>query len=266
MDMTQIHVIEENFLTYYKGIARLLGGRYIAQDQVTWFTTGRRSLLRFNGVLRAVVSRAEELNTVVDPILDVFLSQTLPFFWVDWEVVGTPGLGDYLNSKGIPFECFSVPAMSRALDDLPELSLPQGVEIARVQTQQDQVDWLNVLMEGFEEPEPSRPDFQQYLAHSISEPQPVFDHYLARWQSEPCAISTLLRAERAAGIYHVTVLPNYRGRGLGKALTLAAMYLAQRAGYSTAILAATPSGFPLYQRLGFETVSTADLFTWTGNG
>lgn len=266
MDMTQIHIIEGNFLTYYKGIARLLGGRYIEQDQVTWFTTGRRSLLRFNGVLRTVVSRADGLSRIVEPILNVFLSQNLPFFWVDWPVVGTPGLGDYLNSKEIAFMCFSMPAMSRALDDLPELSLPQGVEIVRVQTPQEQVDWLNVLMEGFEEPEPARPDFRQYLANSIAEPQPVFEHFLARWQGEPCAISTLLYSSRCAGVYHVVTLPGYRGRGLGKALTLAAMYPARRAGYSTAILAATPSGFPLYQHLGFETVSTADLFAWNGNG
>ena len=98
----------------------------------------------------------------------------------------------------------------------------------------------------------------------IREPQSDLEHFVARWRGEPCAISTLLRAPLAAGIYHVTTLPAYRGRGLGKALTLAAMQSARRAGYADATLFATPFGYPLYQRLGFETVTTAELFGWEG--
>jgi len=59
-------------------------------------------------------------------------------------------------------------------------------------------------------------------------------------------------------------LRTYRGRGLGKALTLVAMQWAQRAGYADAILFATPSGYPLYHGMGFETVATAELFGWSG--
>jgi len=262
--MIQAQDIEENALTYYQGITRLLGGQFTEQHQVAWFATGCTSLPRFNGVLRTLVSRTEELSQAVAPVLAVFLSRNLPFFWVDWPISGAPGLGRYLNSTGIPFVHFSMPAMSRALDGLPQAALPNGVEIVRVQARRDQVDWLNVLMEGFEEPEPARADFQRYLTGSLTEAQPIFEHFLARRQGEPCAISTLLRAGRGAGIYHVTTLPAYRGRGFGKALTLAAMQSAQSAGYSTAILFATPSGYPLYQRLGFETVSTADLYIRDG--
>lgn len=155
--------------------------------------------------------------------------------------------------------------MSRGLDDLPEISLPKEVELVRVQSQQDQADWLNVLMEGFEEPEPSRLDFQQFLANSLAEPAPVFEHFLARWQGEPCAVSTLLHADHDAGIYHVTTLPRYRGHGLGKALTLATMQSARADGYQQSILFATPSGLPIYKQIGFETVTTADGYIWSPN-
>lgn len=264
--MNQVQIAEENAITYYKGIARFLEGQYIETDQVAWFITGRRSLGRFNGVLHTTVSPVDSISKVVDPIIMKFVSQGLPFFWVDWPEVGTPSLGDYLLFKESSLTKFSIPAMLRGLDDLPQVSIPNEVEITHVQTQQDQTDWLNVLMEGFEEPQPSRPDFQQYLANSLSEQTPVFEHYIARWQGIPCAISTLLRADHSAGIYHVATLPNYRGHGLGKALTLAPMQSAWQAGYDTAVLFATPSGFPIYQRLGFETVSTADLYTWSGIG
>ena len=263
--MKHVQVIEDNALTYYKGLARLLDGRFTENDEVAWFSTGRRSLYRFNGVVRTV-TRAEDLSRIVDPILESFLSKRLPFFWADFPDVGTPGLSDYLSSKDVRWTHIKgMPCMSRGLDGLPESSFPKEVEIVHVQTEQDQVEWLNVLMEGFEEPEASRTDFQRYLSNSLTDPKPVFKHFLARWQGEPCAISTLLHADLGAGIYHVTTLPVQRGRGLGKALTLTAMQSARRAGYKQVILFATTSGFPIYERLGFTTASTADAFVWNGN-
>lgn len=263
--MNQIQAIEENALTYYKGIARLLDGDFIETDEIAWFTTGRQSLYRFNGVVRTA-THPENLGRLADPILETFISKRLPFFWVNFPDGGTPRLGDYLNSKHFRWETFKgMPCMSRGLDDLPEISLPKEVELVRVRSEQDQADWLNVLMEGFEEPEPSRLDFGQFLANSLAESAPVFKHFLARWQGEPCAVSTLLHTEHGAGIYHVTTLPRYRGHGLGKALTLAAMQSAHRAGHRQSILFATPSGFPIYKQLGFETVTTADGYVWSPN-
>ncbi|KAA0255757.1 MAG: GNAT family N-acetyltransferase [Chloroflexi bacterium] len=263
--MNHTQLIEDNILTYYKAIARLLNGDFIETDEVAWFTTGRRSLYRFNGVVSTKI-RAGDLSKVIDPILETFLSKDLPFFWVVWSDSGTPGLGDYLNSKNVRFEHFTgMPCMSRGLDNLPELPLLQEVEIVRVQSQQEQANWLNVLMEGFDEPAASRTDFQQILANSLAEPDPMFEHFLARWQGAPCSISTLLKAEHGAGIYHVTTLPQHRGKKLGKALTLAAMQSARRAGYKEAVLFATPSGFPIYQQLDFQTVSTVDAFIWSGH-
>ena len=261
--MNTISLVEENALTYYKGIARLLDGHFTETDGITWFATERRSLYRFNGVVRTA-TRAEDLSRIADSILESFISKRLPFFWVDFPDGGTLGLGEYLNSKNIRWEHFKgMPCMSRGFNDLPELSLPKGVELVRVRSEKDQADWLNVLMEGFEEPEPSRPDFQQILANSLTEPSPKFEHFVARWQGEACTISTLLHADHGAGIYHVTTLPRYRGHGLGKALTLAAMQTAREAGYKQSILFATPSGFPIYKQLRFETVITADGFVWS---
>lgn len=262
--MNQIQLVEENAQTYYKGIARLLGGEYHQEDHVVWFKTGRQSLYRFNGILRISV-RGGNFGEIAEPILGTFISQSLPFFLVVWQNGSAPALAEYLDSKDIRWEHFEgMPAMSRGLDDLPELSLPNDMDVIRVQSQEDQADWLNVLMEGFEEPEPSRPDFGQYLSNSLSEPNPVFEHFLARRGGKPCAISTLLRAAHGAGIYHVTTLPAHRGHGLGKALTLTAMQSAREAGYKWSVLFATPSGFPIYKQLGFETVTTADGFIWSG--
>jgi predicted N-acetyltransferase YhbS len=52
------------------------------------------------------------------------------------------------------------------------------------------------------------------------------------------------------GVYWVTVLPEHRRAGIGRALMLAAMR--ELAGLPM-VLCATPMGAPLYRALGFET-------------
>ena len=50
----------------------------------------------------------------------------------------------------------------------------------------------------------------------------------------------------------IWVDPDWRGRGLGKALTQATIDAAEDAGCRTLLLVATEAGQPLYERLGFE--------------
>lgn len=263
MKPSSIDVIEENAVTYYNELARSLGGRFFRKDNIVWFTTHRRSLARFNGVLRTYAS-TQNLAEVVQPVFDYFFSNNLPFFWADFPPGAAPGLGEFLISHEVSLIARGMPAMQRRLGDFPALEIPGGVEIALVQTEQDQTDWLDVLVLGSPQPEAAREDYRQYLQHSLTGSKPVCLHFLARWQGEPCAISTLLCARLSAGIYHVTTLPTFRSCGLGMALTLTAMQAAVECGYSLVVLFATPDGYPLYTRLGFETVVTADLYAWSG--
>lgn len=263
MNISPLDIVEENVLAYYKGLAHSLSGQFFEQEHLVWFSTGRRSLLRFNGVLRALVAR-ESLSALTKPVLDYFFSKHLPFFWAEFPPGAAPGLREFLGSNGVSPLVRDIPAMQRSLKAVPAARLSDKVEITLVKTERDQVDWLEVLMEGFPEPEDAREDFRQYLKYTLTESPTAWRHFLARWRGERCAISTLLCTLQAGGIYHVVTLPAYRGRGLGKALTLAAMQAARQIGYSTAVLFATSDGYPLYQKLGFETVVTADLYAWNG--
>lgn len=55
-----------------------------------------------------------------------------------------------------------------------------------------------------------------------------------------------------AGLYDMGVAPDYRRRGIGRALTLAAGRIAREAGCTHAVLNATPEGEWLYKTVGFE--------------
>ena len=68
----------------------------------------------------------------------------------------------------------------------------------------------------------------------------------------------------AAGVFFVNTDPAWRGRGVGTAMTAAALEAAAEAGARTACLDASALGEGLYLRLGFRPVSAATLFVRQG--
>lgn len=262
MERESVRIVEEGVIAYYKGIALSLGGQFHDEDMnFVWFRTGRQSSLRFNGILRARID-IDQLDRVAGPILVDFRKSNLPFFWADFPPGSTPGLEEFLGASGIPLVSKGMPAMIRSLEDVPLIPPLDNVVISKVISSRDQAEWLDVHTEGFGDPPETKPDFKDYLDYSLAHPEWV--HFIARCADVPCAISTLLCAKEAAGIYHVTTLPAYRGKGLGRALTLAAMQAGRDSGYSQALLFATPDGYPLYLKLRFEKIITANLYAWTG--
>jgi GNAT superfamily N-acetyltransferase len=65
--------------------------------------------------------------------------------------------------------------------------------------------------------------------------------------------TAVITAHGVAGIFLVHVAEEHRRRGIGAALTAAALGCGRRRGMHTAALVASPAGEPLYRRLGFTT-------------
>jgi GNAT superfamily N-acetyltransferase len=71
----------------------------------------------------------------------------------------------------------------------------------------------------------------------------------------PVACATLTVTEGVAGIASVGTLRSARGRGLGTAMTWAAVDAGRELGADVAYLAASPMGYPVYERMGFRRVA-----------
>lgn len=87
---------------------------------------------------------------------------------------------------------------------------------------------------------------------------PTFTVFIGYLSGEPVASSMLAttRSVGLAGVYTVATRPAHRGRGFGTALTAAALAAAGEQGYDTAVLEPSPSGDPMYRRMGFEPLTT----------
>ncbi|CAM5542094.1 acetyltransferase [Streptomyces canarius] len=74
--------------------------------------------------------------------------------------------------------------------------------------------------------------------------------------------TVVINAHRVAGIFLVHVAEAHRRRGIGAALTVAALRAGQERGMRSAALVASPAGEPLYRRFGFTTLSEYRLFAF----
>lgn len=142
---------------------------------------------------------------------------------------------------------------------LEERPVPEGFELRRVGTAEDAADYWKVAASAYA---------------SIGFPPEVFAYYedaeglvaervaafLARRDDRPAGISMTVVSHGVAGIYWVGCTEEARGRGLGWAVTAAAVDAGFEMGAELASLQASPMGESLYRRMGFETIYDYRLY------
>jgi ribosomal protein S18 acetylase RimI-like enzyme len=87
----------------------------------------------------------------------------------------------------------------------------------------------------------------------------MFVGYLA---GQPVATCYLHRTGSVAAVHYVVTIPSHRRRGIGAAVTHAALRHARAAGCRFAVLTASPDGLGVYRRLGFRECSRVATFEW----
>lgn len=86
--------------------------------------------------------------------------------------------------------------------------------------------------------------------------RPGFLAWVAYQNGVPMGTAAAVVAAGVTGLYNIAVLPEYRGRGYGSAITrLATEAAMRRDGGSGVILQASAQGLRMYERMGFRTVT-----------
>jgi len=87
-------------------------------------------------------------------------------------------------------------------------------------------------------------------------------HILFFLDNQPVATSMFVPASHGVmGIYNVAVVPEARKKGVGAAVMVETMKEGLKFGAKVAVLESTNMGKPLYERLGFKTVNSCELYT-----
>ncbi len=93
----------------------------------------------------------------------------------------------------------------------------------------------------------------------------VWEHfagYVGYVDGEPVSTTAIVLGAGALGVYNVATMPEHQRRGYGEAVMRYALADARaRHGIERTILQSTPAGFPLYLRMGYQTVTTISVYS-----
>lgn len=181
----------------------------------------------------------------VDEVLGPFDAGPIPLLWV---ALPDQDASRELAARG--FDVGSPPGMSIDLSDLPPLEPPRGITIRVADDPASIFQAFSIALETNGLPtEATAPVCEAYAALPDRH---IARTYLATADGEPAAASTLWGAAGVAGLYNVGTLPAYRGRGIGRAVSIAAMADGRDLGYRVGVLQATDEGESIYRSIGFE--------------
>jgi GNAT superfamily N-acetyltransferase len=246
-----VEAIEANFRAAWESWGRAPGATPGAEPDVTWCITGVPHPL-FNFVSRAQLP-PDAVEARIDEVLARFAARDAPFVWYVGPSAEPPDLGRRLEARGLS-HFLDLPGMAADLlalaDDPPT---PAGFAVVPVRDDDGLRAWADAFMRGFDPPAAADVvgglfDLYAGLGRGDRHPWRLF---LGTLDGRPVATSALFAAAGVAGLHLVATVPEARRRGIGTALTLAALREGRALGYRVGILLSSPMGLPIYRRLGF---------------
>lgn len=174
-----------------------------------------------------------------------------------------PGAAQRLDDLGY-VQVDSMPAMwLDSFDDaLRERFKPveAEVEVKRVETVMERATFRSVLLQVFEMPA----EEVDIILTDKAFDMPSVRHYIARADEVTVGTASVVIGGGIAGIWNVGTLAQHRRQGIAFQMMYHALAEAHAAGCRSSMLLASRDGTPLYERLGYSTLSTLRVFIPTG--
>ena len=146
---------------------------------------------------------------------------------------------------------YEMPEMTLG-EKLEPPELPSGAELRRLSAVEQATDFWRVAIASYSSIGFPPEVFAGYTNHAGLLAENVVS-FLALLDGEPVGIAMTMVSHGVAGIYWVGSLEQARGKGLGRAVTVAATNAGFDLGADVASLQASPMGKPIYLELGYET-------------
>lgn len=255
-----MRAVFENWEHLERALAGRFGGAVVADRRGFRWRTGLHSGF-LNGVIVGdlhpddLVPYAQELRA--------WFPAALPWRWI---LPGDPlatNVGERLEAEGFERRWPRQSAMAASLGGFSGGSwVPDGGRVTEASSTADLEDWLSVRRVNLALDDATVAAWRRAHGEFGLGPGSALRHFIGWDGDRPVAGASLYLDELSgtAGIYHVDVLAEARGRGFGKAVTVAALSAAQERQYRIAVLSASELGLPVYRRLGFDVVGDVTIF------
>jgi len=255
-----MRAIEENAAELLMAMGAAGGGVQRDDGTVRW-TIGGSPIDYHNAVVAADLPAAEVDRTIAAS-LELMQQYGVPGSWHVGPSMRPTDLGDRLVSAGFTHGG-SEPGMAVKVADLRPPTVVPGLHVSRVDSEDDLALWETTLGRGFGEGvKEARWVAETYRRLGFGDP---WRHYLGRLDGEPVATTTIYLGAGVAGVYFVMTVPEVRRRGIGAAITYAALREAEAVA-EYGVLGSSPAGRSVYAGLGFREYCTIDLYEWSPTG
>lgn len=261
MDAAEVvRAIEGNAAELLMRMGTVGGGEQRETGGVRW-SIGGSPLDYHNAVVEADLS-TETADVAITESLRLMQSHGVPGTWHVGPSMRPADLGERLVKAGFTADG-SEPGMAVELARLLSPRPVDDLRITRVADDSDLAVWEATLARGFGEGEKeARWVAEIYRREGYGD---QWRHYLGRLDGEPVATATIFLAAGVAGVYFVMTVPEARRRGIGAAITHAALSEARDSGIAYGVLGSSSAGRPLYAGLGFREYCTIELYQCSAN-
>ncbi len=250
-----LRAIEANTLDAFVRWGQALGSSFVEDGEVQLFISGT-PLQLWNGVVRARFVDGADVDRKIDETLAHFAARQVPLAWLVGPGTRPLDLGRRLEAHGMTPDA-EVPGMAMLLADMPaEAAAVPGLTIAEVGDGAAMVRWIETVATGSEFPDVVREQLMVLYGRYGFQPSTTVRYLLGSLEGRPVATSLLFFSAGVAGLYCVATVPDARGRGIGNAITLAALQAARDQGYAVGVLQSSAMGLAIYRRLGFREYCT----------
>lgn len=216
-------------------------------EALTWFRTGANDE-ELNGVLRLAPERIEE---------SLLLMEGSRGLWHSWQSdPRQEELQRRLSERGFTF-AEEEPVMARTVAPIEAecVSVP-GLRHRVADTVADLVEWVEIWR--------GTPEGSAGIADALSPfglgSRRAAHYVVAFLENMPVGCFAVVITSGGAAIEHVVTVAEYRRRGIGTALTAAALNIASQQGAAIAALTASPDGRSIYEQIGFREVDRVRRF------
>ena len=257
--MDPARAVEEKAAEFLLALGRAAGAEERDDGRVRW-VIGNCPIDYHNAVVRADLSPAEADGEILAS-REKMRELGVPGSWHVGPSMRPADLGGRLVAHGFVYAGDDI-GMAADLCALPQAAAPDGFVVERVRDEAGLAAWVETLGSGFGEgPVEAGWVGEAYRRIGFDEGGPL-RHFLGRLDGEPVATSTLFLGAGVAGVYFVFTVEGARRRGLGAAITLAALKEAGDLGYDTGVLGSSPMGYRVYRGLGFEELCRIGIYEW----
>jgi len=257
-DAAMTRAIEASLAAFALQLVRLPGAEISDTYDLLWVATG--APIGFgNGVYRSTLA-PDSADAAIVKVQEEFRRRKLPLMWQVGPSSQPANLRQRLLARGFmhdedePGMALDLLAMNEDVPTPAELDIRTVADLPMLR------EWVATW--GFGVPDDVLPLYQDVHTQLGIGPDLPWRYYLGFLDGKAVATSLLFMGAGVAAVHQVVTRPEARFKGIGTAMTLAALRDARREGNRIAILTSSPYGERIYRRIGFRDYCTISRYDW----